>query len=71
MSAAPFTAQIARVWCPSCGFSGGLLTSDRETALWTQLAGFMRCNGCPECWEGLHLADVGFVDVLPVGGRQK
>jgi hypothetical protein len=65
-----FDLSIGAVACSSCGFASELLSSDRRRSLWTQLSGFLACNGCPECDGGeLRLTRTGFVDLrTPVRG---
>lgn len=62
-----YGVSIGRVWCPSCGFVSELHTSDRRTDVWTQLAGFLDCNGCPECPGDLDLIRAGFLDRATAG----
>lgn len=60
MSAYPFSIGFVR--CPGCGFSAELVSSRRDLSVWTQLRGFLDCNGCPECPADLDLVRTGFVD---------
>lgn len=62
MTTREFPLVIGTVECPGCGYVADLRSSDLLTDLWTQLSGFLRCNGCPMCPADLRLTSTGFVE---------